>query len=163
MNYKNGECSKCGEVRIIVRTQKKICINCFPKYERERALAKKKAKQGRTKKMVIGVKVEKEFKNKFEFLKHAWNVKPHYCVECMALGKPKRDCYLREFKTIYVSHTMSVGALKAAEHDLDNVEIMCEEHHVQWETGKRKLMKMYDYLMNRMQEIKSKYYGVYQN
>lgn len=69
------------------------------------------------------------------FYRWAWANKPHFCEECI---KP-----LREYSAVYVSHILTRGANPAMAHDPRNVNILCFEHHNQWENGDRQRMRIY--------------------
>lgn len=66
-----------------------------------------------------------------------WDKKPHYCEECNTwLGHVMRS--------IFMSHIMSKGAHPEFRHEERNFNLLCPNHHRQWETGSRKIMKIYE-------------------
>lgn len=69
------------------------------------------------------------------FFRWVWEHKPKYCEECM---KP-----LYGYSAVYCSHILSRGAYPEIAHDVRNVNILCFEHHNQWENGDRKSMRIY--------------------
>lgn len=69
------------------------------------------------------------------FYHFMWENKPHYCEECL---KP-----LQNYSSVWVSHILSRGAFPEMAHDPRNVNILCDRHHTQWETGERRKMRIY--------------------
>lgn len=69
------------------------------------------------------------------FYRFCWKHKPHVCEECM---KP-----LKEYSATYISHIRTRGAFPEMAFDCRNVNILCVEHHNQWENGDRKSMRIY--------------------
>ncbi len=69
------------------------------------------------------------------FYRFCWKHKPHICEECM---KP-----LKEYSATYISHIRTRGAFPEMAFDCRNVNILCFEHHKQWENGDRKSMRIY--------------------
>lgn len=69
------------------------------------------------------------------FFKWVWEHKPHYCEECM---KP-----LRGYSAVYCSHIITRGSHPEIAHDPRNINILCFEHHNQWENGKRERMRIF--------------------
>ena len=69
------------------------------------------------------------------FYRFCWKHKPHICEECM---KP-----LKEYSATYISHIRTRGAFPEMAFDCRNVNILCFEHHNQWENGDRKSMRIY--------------------
>lgn len=73
------------------------------------------------------------------FYKKVWKEKNTICEEC---GRK-----LWVFNRIFISHVLSKGAYPSYRHDMRNVNILCTEHHQQWEFGNRKSMnKKWNYL-----------------
>lgn len=69
------------------------------------------------------------------FYRFCWKHKPHICEECM---KP-----LKEYSATYISHIRTRGAFPEMAFDCRNVNILCFNHHNQWENGDRKSMRIY--------------------
>lgn len=69
------------------------------------------------------------------FYRFCWKHKPHICEECM---KP-----LKEYSATYISHIRTRGAFPEMAFDCRNVNILCFNHHNQWENGERKIMRIY--------------------
>ena len=69
------------------------------------------------------------------FFKWVWEHKTHYCEECM---KP-----LRGYSAVYCSHIITRGSHPEIAHDPRNINILCFEHHNQWENGKRERMRIF--------------------
>lgn len=83
------------------------------------------------------------------FYRFCWNAYPHHCEECM---KP-----LRQYSATYVSHILTRAAHPEMAHDCRNVNILCFEHHGQWENGKRKQMRIYRGNLLRIEQLKKEY------
>lgn len=69
------------------------------------------------------------------FYRFCWKHKPHICEECM---KP-----LKAYSATYISHIRTRGAFPEMAFDCRNVNILCFNHHNQWENGDRKSMRIY--------------------
>ncbi len=70
------------------------------------------------------------------FYAWCWEHSPHYCEEC---AKP-----LHNYSSVYVSHILSRGANPEKAHDPRNKNILCFNHHQQWENEtQRKSMRIY--------------------
>ena len=69
------------------------------------------------------------------FYRFCWKHKPHICEECM---KP-----LKSYSATYISHIRTRGAFPEMAFDCRNVNILCFNHHNQWENGDRKSMRIY--------------------
>lgn len=82
-----------------------------------------------------------------------WAIRPHNCEECGASLGDHPDA-------IYFSHILSKGAHPAMRHDNRNINLLCPDHHRQWEFGGRKNMRIFETNLETMEELKSEYYGV---
>lgn len=74
---------------------------------------------------------------------------PMVCEEC---GRP-----IRNPKAINVSHIISRGADARMAHDVRNVNILCPEHHAEWENGKRTQMRIYPKNRKTIEQLKKDY------
>lgn len=83
------------------------------------------------------------------FYRWCWEHKPHICEECM---RP-----LREYSATYVSHILTRGAHPEMEHDCRNINILCFNHHNQWENGNRENMRIYLSNMKTIEQLKKEY------
>ena len=83
------------------------------------------------------------------FYRWCWEHKPHICEECM---RP-----LREYSATYVSHILTRGAHPEMAHDPRNVNILCFNHHNQWENGNRGNMRIYLGNVRTIEQLKSEY------
>lgn len=83
------------------------------------------------------------------FFRWIWDHKPHYCEECM---KP-----LRTYSAVYCSHILSRGAHPEMAHDPRNINILCFDHHNQWENGDRKRMRIYPGNQRVIKELEKDY------
>ena len=84
-----------------------------------------------------------------KFYKWCWEHKQHICEECM---KP-----LHSYSATFVSHILTRGAYPEMAHDCRNVNILCFNHHNQWENGDRESMRIYEKNQNTIQELKKEY------
>lgn len=69
------------------------------------------------------------------FFRWVWGNKTHYCEECL---RP-----LKDFSAVYCSHILTRGAHPEMAHDPRNINILCFQHHNQWENGDREKMRIY--------------------
>jgi len=83
------------------------------------------------------------------FFRWVWDNKPHYCEECM---KP-----LRAYSAVYCSHILTRGAHPEMAHDPRNINILCFEHHNQWENGAREKMRIYPGNQRTIKELENDY------
>lgn len=93
-----------------------------------------------------------------KFYKLAWEgaaskgMTGHYCQECF---KP-----LKEYSATYISHILSRGAYPEMAYDLRNYNLLCAEHHQQWESGDREKMRIYKRNMKTIEKLKRDYNDV---
>lgn len=83
------------------------------------------------------------------FFHWVWEHKPHYCEECM---KP-----LRSYSAVYCSHILTRGAHPEMAHDPRNINILCFDHHNQWENGNKERMRIYTKNQQIISELKNDY------
>lgn len=83
------------------------------------------------------------------FFKWVWEHKPHYCEECL---RP-----LNKFAAINCSHILSRGAHPEMAHDARNINILCPEHHNQYEFGNRENMRIMKKNVAIIQKLKDEY------
>lgn len=83
------------------------------------------------------------------FFKWVWNHKPHYCEECL---RP-----LNRFAAIYCSHILSRGAHPELSHDVRNINILCAQHHNQYEFGDREKMRIFAKNQQTIEKLKFEY------
>lgn len=84
-----------------------------------------------------------------KFYKYIWNNKKHYCEECL---KP-----LKNYSASFISHILSRGSSPEIAHDVRNVNILCLDHHNQWEFGNKKIMRIYPKNIQIIKTLKSEY------
>ncbi|MFA5298317.1 MAG: hypothetical protein WC389_08945 [Lutibacter sp.] len=85
-----------------------------------------------------------------KFYDFCWKHLPHYCEEC-GIG-------LLHFAPIFISHILSKGAHDPIRFDIRNVNILCPEHHRQWETEKKEQMGIYEKNQETIEKLKHEYY-----
>lgn len=83
------------------------------------------------------------------FFRWVWELKPHRCEECL---KP-----LRNYSAVYCSHILTRGAFPEAAHDARNINILCFEHHSEWENGNKTKMRIYPGNVKIIELIKNEY------
>lgn len=84
------------------------------------------------------------------FFRWVWEQKPHRCEECM---KP-----LANYSATYCSHILTRGAHPEMAHDPRNINILCFQHHCNWEDNtKRKDMRIYRPNLSRIELLKNDY------
>lgn len=123
---KNKTCSVCNNSRPLWKSNPPTCKPC--------ALSSRKPL---SKKSRLNAKTKQKIDADTRFYKEIWNERPHKCEEC--------GVYLGEqWKRFMFSHILSKGAHPKLRHDKQNINVLCLEHHQQWEFGNRKTMKIYD-------------------
>ena len=85
------------------------------------------------------------------FYKYCWEHKVPMCEEC---GKP-----LRNYSATFVSHILTRGAFPEMAHDIRNVNILCFDHHKQWETGDKEEMRIYKKNLRTVEMLRRDYVG----
>lgn len=83
------------------------------------------------------------------FFRWIWNHKLHYCEECM---KP-----LNGYSAVYCSHIITRGSHPEMAHDPRNINILCFEHHNNWENGNRERMRIYPANQRMIKELINDY------
>lgn len=83
------------------------------------------------------------------FYRWCWEHYPNMCEECM---RP-----LREYSATYVSHILTRGAHPETAHDPRNVNILCFNHHNQWEVGNRASMRIYAKNQLTIEQLRKEY------
>ena len=78
-----------------------------------------------------------------------WDHKPHYCEECL---RP-----LHNYSAVYVSHILSRGAHPEMALDPRNNNILCFEHHNQYEFGDRGKMRIFAKNQKTIEKLKTEY------
>lgn len=84
-----------------------------------------------------------------KFYKFCWDIYPHYCQECM---KP-----LRNYSAVHISHIITRASHPELAHDARNINILCFEHHNQWENGDRQNMRIYPGNVRIIELLKKEY------
>lgn len=85
------------------------------------------------------------------FYRYCWNIYPHVCQECM---KP-----LHQYSAVYISHIKTRAGFPIMAHDVRNVNILCFQHHNQWENGDRKRMRIYRGNLRIIDQLINEYKG----
>ena len=84
-----------------------------------------------------------------KFYRYMWENKPHYCEECL---KP-----LSNYSSCFISHILSRGSSPEMAYDVRNINILCLNHHNQWETGIKKTMRIYNKNQETIKILKKEY------
>ena len=131
---REGKC-ECGYEGVLFAKGKcRICYNreSTKKWREKSNRVKPKQRQPIKKQSAKRGSVLKKDREFYEVL---WRTKPHFCEEC---GK-----FLGHEPTPhFFSHILTKGAHPALRWNLDNINILCLEHHNQWEFGKRESMSI---------------------
>jgi hypothetical protein len=85
-----------------------------------------------------------------EWYVEAWNSRKHECQEC--------GIHLPHFSPMYISHIITKGSYPSLRNHPENFFIYCQNHHTQWEFGKRTEMKTYEKAMEIMNRLKREYH-----
>lgn len=83
------------------------------------------------------------------FFRWIWEHKPHQCEECL---KP-----LSAYSAVYCSHILTRGAYPEIAHDCRNINILCFNHHSEWENGNKHKMRIYASNMKIIETLKNEY------
>ena len=148
MEYTKGICSSCNKEQYIYHKKKCQCQYCWKK---ERSISwSKNSKPKKPTKIKITKKAQDTIKKDQEFYKEIWEERPHHCQECgIYLGMA--------LKKEYISHILSKGAFPKLRYDKKNINVLCFNHHQQWEFGKRNEMKISTKNETIISELKYKY------
>ena len=123
LRYSTGKCSECGLEKIITKNlpSGKYCVMC----NIERLEKKKDKTKSQSKKKLL-----------LEYYRKAWDNSPKVCEECGVV--------LKGYSATFVSHILARGSHpELALHPL-NHNILCYEHHHQWEFSDRTKMKIFN-------------------
>jgi len=93
-----------------------------------------------------------------------WNNKPHECEECGKwLEYAVQENVIKD-RSVF-SHILSKGAFPEHRNNVENFNLLCFEHHQQYEFGNRKSMKIFknneliiDKLKRKYNNLKIKFY-----
>lgn len=83
------------------------------------------------------------------FFKWIWQHKEHVCEECQ---RP-----LQFYSATFCSHILSRGAHPEMAHDGRNINILCFEHHNQYEFGNREQMRIFEKNQKTIERLKFEY------
>lgn len=84
-----------------------------------------------------------------KFFHWIWLHKDHFCEEC---GRP-----LLEYSATFCSHILSRGAYPEMAIDPRNINILCFNHHQQYEFGNRDIMRITKKNAVIIQKLKNEY------
>jgi len=91
------------------------------------------------------------FSNNSQFCKWYWdNCGIRHCQEC---ERP-----LNEYLIDYCSHILSRGSNPIMRYDFRNMNLLCKQHHKQWESEKRTKMRIYNRNQKTIELLKKEYY-----
>ena len=83
------------------------------------------------------------------FFRWVWERKPHICEECMSP--------LHNYSAVFCSHILTRAAYPEMAHDPRNINILCFEHHSQWENGDKSKMRIYPGNVRIIELLKNEY------
>lgn len=84
-----------------------------------------------------------------KFFHWVWLHKEHFCEEC---GRP-----LTEYSATFCSHILSRGAHPEMAIDPRNINILCFNHHQQYEFGDRQSMRIFAKNQQTIEKLKFDY------
>jgi 5-methylcytosine-specific restriction endonuclease McrA len=132
LRRKEGKCD-CGYEGVLFAKGKcKICYN-RESTKKWKAKAKKAKPIQRQPIKKQSAKRSSVLKKDRDFYETLWQTKPHFCEEC---GKYLGD----NLRPHFFSHILTKGSHPVLRWNLDNINILCLEHHNQWEFGRRDVM-----------------------
>lgn len=85
-----------------------------------------------------------------QFYRQIWEEREHKCKEC---GRFLGD----KLHHLFFSHHLAKGTYGKLRHDPENIDLLCMEHHTQWDFGNKEMMKIYS--EERRLKLIQKYYG----
>ena len=83
------------------------------------------------------------------FFKWIWQQNEHICEEC---GRP-----LQFYSATFCSHILSRGAHPEKALDGRNINILCFQHHHEWENGNRERMRIFEKNQKTIERLKFEY------
>ena len=87
-----------------------------------------------------------------------FSTKKHQCEECRKSLPNKFVDNNGDINAIWqYSHILSKGSHPEYRHNPDNFNRLCMDHHIQWEFGNRKAMKIYEKNQTIIEKLKSFY------
>ena len=90
------------------------------------------------------------------FFKEIWDSKVHSCEECGEfLGSEFEDEDDNVIDLFRYSHILTKQAFPMFRHDKRNINLLCKQHHNQWERGDRKKMKIYEKNQETILQLKN--------
>lgn len=127
-------CKECGKLTYI-NNSKRICPDCiFKKNHKGMSQAEVYQQRSRERLKLKGKKIR--VTGELDMFKEIWEERPHYCIECgIFLGN--------ELNVSYFSHRKSKGSSPELRLNKDNIDLLCKEHHHQWDFGDRTKMNIY--------------------
>lgn len=133
IKYNTGICTMCSNNAPIVKKliNERLCFYCNKK-----RLSEKK---------------ERKKTGELEFMKSFYSKSKKVCEEC--------GTHITEFNPVNISHILSKGAYPKFRLEPKNVNLLCLDHHRQWEFGDRKIMSIYKKNIKIIMELINKYYN----
>ena len=127
-------CKVCGKL-VYINNSKGICPDCvFKKNHKGMTQAEVYQQRSIERLKLKGCKIKST--GELDMFKEIWNERPHYCEECgVFLGNT--------INVSYFSHRKSKGANPELRLNKNNIDLLCTNHHHQWDFGDRTKMNIY--------------------
>ena len=137
------ECKSCGQVRKIINRVHGLCFSCnYYRLHKETPFqtAIKKQKEKNKEKYKIQNKCKpkkKKVTGEMKMFKEIWEERSHFCQNKLC-GR-----YLGEvLQPIFFSHNKSKGAYPSLRLCKDNVSLLCQQCHFDWDFGNRSKIEL---------------------
>ena len=160
------KCEKCGEEKPITNKHFCLCRECNNirlygnKYGKRHNYATKISNSLRTHKKGFKTKTKQSYfapnfskeEKKINiiledelFYEKCFNLSNHKCEECGCdLPETFRDDDGKIIARYRYSHIVPKSLSKSLRHNITNINHLCLKHHIQWDFGDKKSMKIYD-------------------
>jgi hypothetical protein len=139
MQYKIDVCSGCDKKRPLINQKHKMCQECNKQRLKERGGMES-----------VNPK-SNDYQADQQFYLAAYHSSDKRCEEC---GK-----YLGEkMQRIFVSHILAKGPYPKMRHDMRNYQILCPQHHYQYEFGDRSKLSTWPETEKRKIALMNEYY-----
>jgi hypothetical protein len=136
---KIAKCITCSKETYIYA--KKMCKDCYWKQNAESKKAKAPKKdvleKVEWKGKKFSTKALEQIKKDNEFYKEIWAEREHICEEC--------GIYLGDvMNKVFMSHHLTKGSTPTQRYNKLNINLLCYQHHSDWEFGDKKKMRIYN-------------------
>lgn len=152
INYEVDYCKGCGDPKLIVYKAGRLCDGCNNKRKRE---VYSERQNDRAK---FNDKAIKQMQDDVKMYEKIWDEREPHCQEC---GKHLGNYTAQEaakWHKEYFSHILPKGLYGKIRHVLENVNLLCLDHHQMWENrATQKKMKIWKKNKPLMIKLMKKY------